>query len=148
MTCKLTECFIKVTALLEYLDLALKTRSWVSLHNTLAFAQIILYYCKEFLLWLLQLQINFQPNTLNSCSTTTWIFYLQIWSCGFDTGWVLSYLHGLFLDSFQTTQRHSFCVYSIYMPIFNSFLEAVYPVAVTTNQSCFMWTISHNSGNH
>jgi len=38
-----------VTALLEYLDLALNTRSWVSLHNSLAFTQILLYYSKEFL---------------------------------------------------------------------------------------------------
>ena len=34
------------------------------------------------------------------------------------------------------------------MPIFNSFLEAVYPVGVKTNRSCFMQPISHNSGNH
>jgi len=45
----LAECSIRVTVLLEYLDLALDTRSWVSIHNSLAFAQILPYYCKEFL---------------------------------------------------------------------------------------------------
>jgi len=59
----------------------------------------------------------------------------------------VSYLCGLFPDSFQTTKRHSYYVYSIYMPSFNSFLEAVYPVGVTTNRSCFTRTISHNSRN-
>jgi len=60
----------------------------------------------------------------------------------------VSYFCGLFLDSFQTTKRHSYYVYSIYMPIFNSILEAIYPVGVTTNRSCFMQTISHNSRNN
>jgi len=34
-------------------------------------------------------------------------------------------------------KRHSYDGYSIYLGSFNSFLEAVYPVGVTTNQSCF-----------
>ena len=59
-----------MTALLEYHDLAMNTRSWVSLHNSLAFTQILLYYCKEFLWWLLQLHIDFQLITLNGCSIT------------------------------------------------------------------------------
>ena len=57
----------------------------------------------------------------------------------------MSYLHGLYVDSFQTTKRHSYDGYSIYIAIFNSFHEAVYPVGVTTNQSCFMQIIGHNS---
>ena len=36
-------------------------------------------------------------------------------------------------DSFQTTKRHSYDGYYIYIAIFNSFHEAVYPVGVTTN---------------
>jgi len=49
MTFKLAECSIRVTVLFEYLDFMRDTHSWVSLHNSLAFTQIILYYCKEFL---------------------------------------------------------------------------------------------------
>jgi len=41
---------------------------------TLSFSQILLYYCKEFLWWLL-LQSDFQLTTLNSCGKTGWIFY-------------------------------------------------------------------------
>ena len=59
----------------------------------------------------------------------------------------VSYLHGLYLDSFQTTKRHSYDGYSIYIAIFNSFHEAVYPVGVTTNRSCFTRIIGHNSWN-
>ena len=59
----------------------------------------------------------------------------------------MSYLRGLYLDSFQITKRHSFDGYSIYIAIFNSFHEAVYPVGVTTNQSCFTQIIGHNSRN-
>ena len=57
----------------------------------------------------------------------------------------MSYLHGLYLDPFQTTKRHSYDGYSIYIAIFNSFHEAVYPVGVTTNRSCFTRIIGHNS---
>ena len=57
----------------------------------------------------------------------------------------MSYLYGLYLNSFQTTKRHSYDVYSIYIAIFNSFHETVYPVGVTTNRSCFTQIISHNS---
>ena len=74
MTFKRAECSIRVTALLENLDLALNTRSWVSLHNSLAFTQVLLYYCKELLWWLLQLQIDFQLTTVDVCSITGWIF--------------------------------------------------------------------------
>ena len=57
----------------------------------------------------------------------------------------MSYLHGLYLDSFQTTKRHSYDGYPIYIAIFNSFHEAVYPVRVTTNRSCFTRIIGHTS---
>ena len=57
----------------------------------------------------------------------------------------MSYLCGLYLDSFQATKKHSYDGYSIYIPIFNSFYEAVYPVGVTTNRSCYTRIISHNS---
>ena len=57
----------------------------------------------------------------------------------------MSYLRVLYLDSFQTTKRHSYDGYSIYIAIFNSFHEAVYPVGVTTNRSCFTRIIGHNS---
>ena len=57
----------------------------------------------------------------------------------------MSYLRGLYLDSFQTTKRHSYNGYSIYIAIFNSFHEAVYPVGVSTNRSCFTRIIGHNS---
>ena len=57
----------------------------------------------------------------------------------------MSYLRGLYLDSFQTTKRHSYDGYSIYIAIFNSFHVAVYPVGVTTNRSCFTRIIDHNS---
>ena len=57
----------------------------------------------------------------------------------------VSYLRGLYLDSFQTTKRHSYDGYSIYIAIFNSFHEVVYPVDVTTNRSCFTRIIGHNS---
>ena len=45
----------------------------------------------------------------------------------------MSYLHGLYLDSFQTTTRHSYDGCFIYITIFNSFHEAVYPVGVTNS---------------
>ena len=57
----------------------------------------------------------------------------------------MSYLRGLYLDSFETTKRHSYYGYSIYIAIFNSFHKAVYPVGVTTNRSCFTQIIGHNS---
>ena len=57
----------------------------------------------------------------------------------------MSYLRDLYVDSFQTTKRHSYDDYSIYISIFNSFHEAVYPVDVATNRSCFTRIIGHNS---
>ena len=44
-----TECFIRVTVLLEYLDLAFATRSCLSNHNSVVCNPILLYYCKDFL---------------------------------------------------------------------------------------------------
>ena len=57
----------------------------------------------------------------------------------------MPYLRGLYPDSFQTTKRHSYDSYSIYIAIINSFHEAVYPVGVTTNRSCRTRIIGHNS---
>ena len=59
----------------------------------------------------------------------------------------MSYLHGLYLDSFQTTKRHSYDGYSIYISIFNSFFQGVYPVGMTDLQPYFMQIIGHNSMN-
>jgi len=105
MTFKLGECSIKVTGLLEYLNLTLDARSWVSLHNTLAFTQILLYYCKEFLQWLIQLHTDFQFTTLNSCSITGWIFYSQIWLHNFDTSWVLCHISVVFFQISFKSQK-------------------------------------------
>ena len=59
----------------------------------------------------------------------------------------MSYLDGLYLDSFQTTKRHSYDSYSIYIAIFSSFLQGVYPVGVTDLRPFFMQIIGHNSVN-
>ena len=59
----------------------------------------------------------------------------------------MSYLDGLELDSFQTTKRHSYDSYSIYIAIFSSFLLAVYPVGVTDLRPYFTQIIGHNSVN-
>ena len=45
---KLAERSIRVTVLLEYLDLAFATRSWLSNHNSVVCNPILLYYCKDF----------------------------------------------------------------------------------------------------
>ena len=57
----------------------------------------------------------------------------------------MSYLNGLYLDSFQTTKRYSYDSYSIYIAIFSSFLHGVYPVGVTDLLAYFTQIISHNS---
>ena len=59
----------------------------------------------------------------------------------------MSYLHGLYLDFFQTTKRHSYNGYFIYISIFNSFLQGVYPVGMTDLRPYFMQIIGHNSAN-
>ena len=59
----------------------------------------------------------------------------------------MSYLHGLYLDSFQTTNRHSYDDYSIYIAIFNSFLQDVYPVGLRDLRPYFTRIIDHNSVN-
>ena len=59
----------------------------------------------------------------------------------------MSYLHGLYLKYFQTTKRHSYDGYSIYISIFNSFLQGVYPVVVTDLRPYFTHIIGHNSVN-
>ena len=59
----------------------------------------------------------------------------------------MSYLHGLYLNSFQITKRHSYDGYSIYISIYNSFFQGVYPVGVTDLQPLFYannWSYSVN----
>jgi len=156
MTFKLVECFIKETVLLEYLNLTLGACSWVSLCNSLAFTQILLYYCKEFLWWLFQLQADFQLATLNSCGITGWSFYSQIrlcnfdtsWVlCNFDTSWVLYHISVVFSRFFSNHKRHSYDGYSAYMLSFIQFLPVVYPVGLTDLWPSFMQKIDHNSVN-
>ena len=61
----------------------------------------------------------------------------------------MSYLHGLYPDSFQTTKRHFYHGYSIYtvIAILSSLLQGDYPVGVTDLQPYFIQIISHNSMN-
>ena len=59
----------------------------------------------------------------------------------------MSYLHGIYLDFFQTIKRHSYDSYSIYIAIFISFLQGVYPVSVTDFRPYFTQIIGHNSVN-
>ena len=59
----------------------------------------------------------------------------------------MSYLHGLYPDSFQTTKRYSYDGYSIYISSFNSFLQGVYPVGMTGLRPYFTQIIGHNSVN-
>ena len=59
----------------------------------------------------------------------------------------MSYLDGLYLDSFETTKNHSYDGYSIYIAIFSSFLQWVYPVGVTDLRPYFTQIIDHNSVN-
>ena len=56
----------------------------------------------------------------------------------------MSYFHALYLDSFQTTKRHSYDGYSIYIAIFSVFHGVVYPVGMTTIRSCFKRIIGYN----
>ena len=53
----------------------------------------------------------------------------------------------LYMDFFQTTKRHSYDGYSIYIAIFSSILQGIYPVDVTEVQPYFTRIISHNSVN-
>ena len=59
----------------------------------------------------------------------------------------MSYLHGLYLGSFQTTKRHFYDELLIYTTIFNSFLQEAYPVGVTEIQPYCTQIIGHNSMN-
>ena len=59
----------------------------------------------------------------------------------------MSYLNGLHLGSFQTTKRHSYNSYSIYIAIFILFLQGVYHVDVTDLRPYFTQIIGHNSVN-
>ena len=59
----------------------------------------------------------------------------------------VSYLHGLYFNSFQTTKRYSYDGYSIYIAMFTSFFQGVFPVGVTHLRPYFTLIISHNSVN-
>ena len=48
----------------------------------------------------------------------------------------MSYLRDLYVDSFQTTKRHSYDGYSIYIAIFNSFHEAALLVDASNAFNC------------
>ena len=50
-------------------------------------------------------------------------------------------------STFQTTKRHSYDSYSIYIALFSSFLQGVYPVGMTDLRPYFMQIIGHNSVN-
>jgi len=121
----------KMTVALEYLNFALDARSW---------------YCSDSFMLLLGLSLICIPDRffisllyavyLVHMKTSRFLFTKFDSVANFDT--LLSYLWILFLDPFQTT---------LMMPNFNSFLEAVYPIGMTTNWSCFTRTIGHNLGN-
>jgi len=125
-----------VTVLLEYLDLAHIFR----LHNSFRFfytAARIFFdeyssYTPIFISMLLVIYLVHMKTKRFLFTKNDHVILTQV---GFA-----SYLQGIFLDSFQTMKRHSYDSYSIYVK-FNSFLEVVYPVGVTTNRSCFMQTI-------
>ena len=127
-TFNLTECSIRVTVLLEYLALDILC-SWVSLHNSLTFTQIPVYYCMGFLWWLLQLQTNFQFTILNGWDITEQIFYSQIWLHYF-TGWVLCHISVVFSLIPSNHKRHSRDGYSIYTRSFKQSFQTVYPVGI------------------
>ena len=58
----------------------------------------------------------------------------------------MSYLRGLYLDSFQTTKRPSYDGYSIYIAIFNSFHSCSgLTCRRDKNRSCFTRIIGNNS---
>jgi len=85
----------------------LNTRSLVHFIILWVLLKILLYYSKEFLWWLLQLQIDFQLSILNGCSITGWIYYWQIQLCNFDISpWYFS----KFLSNHK---RHSYCFHSV-----------------------------------
>ena len=122
----LAECSIGVTVLLEYPDIASDVCSLVPLHrNLLAFTQILLYYCRGFLWWPLQLQTDFQLTALNSWGIIGLSFNHKF-NCV-----ALTLVGFCFPDSFQTTKKHSYDDCSIYMPSFYRSLPADYPVGVS-----------------
>ena len=101
-------------------------RSWVSLHNSLAFTQILLYCCKGFLWWPLQLQTKFQFTTLNGCGITGCGIFIHKFDCI-----ILTQAGFCVTSPCDSSKRHSYNGYSIYMPNFNQFLPVVYPVGMT-----------------
>ena len=86
--------------------------------------------------------------SLNGSNITGRIFYSQSRSCNFDT--ILSYLRGLFSDSFQITKRHSCYVYSISFYIHSKFHpihSSGLPCRCDRPWTSFHAKINHNSVN-
>ena len=103
-----------MSVLLEYLDLTLDTRNSVSFHNSLVkflsttIRALYVDYC------------NYRYKTQLVSKLHDRLAIMQLL-----TECRLSYLCGLYPSSFQTTKRHSYDGYFIYIPTFNQFFQAV-----------------------
>jgi len=95
MTFKLAKCSIRVTALSEYLDCALDKRSWVSLHNSLTFTQILLLLLGVSMM-ITSITDQFSAHYLERLQYNWVDFYSQLRSHNFDTGWVLCHISMVF----------------------------------------------------
>ena len=102
----------RVTVLLEYLDLAFATRSWLWNHNSVVCNPILLYYCKDFLGGVFQLHTDFQLTALSGLPdrrANSWYFYSRISIAQLlHTFGFMSYFRDLYFDCFQTLKRHSY----------------------------------------
>ena len=93
----LTDCSIRVTALLEYFDLALIAHSWF-LHNSLDWSSILLKHWRALQSWKIHPHTNFQLILLHSLSgrsgillmildcviiTCCWFFFMVLSSISF-----------------------------------------------------------------
>ena len=65
-----------------------------------------------------------------------------------DTDWILCHISMASIwIPFKPQKKHSYDSYSIYIVIFSSFLQGVYPVGVTDLRPYFTRIIAHNSVN-
>jgi len=101
--------------------------SWILLHNSQRFTHILLFYCKDFLWWLFQLQKGqISVHFFKQFAWYAWklidILFIEL-DCRILTKIGFGFISQWYL--FRTTKRHC---YSIYMPRF----QAVYPVGMTT----------------
>jgi len=126
---------VRVTVLLEYLDLTVDTRSWVSLYNSQSLIQILQYYCR--VLSNLPGKHKAAYKLIDSLFAKLDHAILTQVGFGFISLWPL----------IQFFERYIYNGYSSYMPSFNSFLLAVYLVGVTNPWRNFVWIILHNSVN-